>query len=173
MSRVQGYVERLHFRTNVLTFWKKINNDDLHPSARCLTPSPVCICSCGCLQLVLIAQRLARWDWRSGGPRFKSHPRLTFLSWSSYQLNQLGSKATSDSTLKQLTTCGYQIIVLFFLDKMLWCDGGILLQSNNVWLTRVYRRFLELHYYQRWGILYPRAIWLITLHQELKKLTFH
>ena len=54
----------------------------------------------------MMAQRLARRDWRSGGPRFKSHPRLTFWSWSSYQLNQLGSKAASDSTLKQLTTCG-------------------------------------------------------------------
>ena len=56
--------------------------------------------------LVMMAQRLARRDWRSGCPRFKSHPRLTFQSWSSYQLNQLGSKAASDSTLKQLTTCG-------------------------------------------------------------------
>ena len=56
--------------------------------------------------LVLMVQRLARRDWRSGGPRFKSHPRLTSQLWSSYQLNQLGSKAASDSTLKQLTTCG-------------------------------------------------------------------
>ena len=55
---------------------------------------------------VMMAQRLAHRDWRSGGPRFKSHPRLTFQSWSSYQLNQLGSKAVSDSTLKQLNTCG-------------------------------------------------------------------
>ena len=53
----------------------------------------------------MMAQRLARRDWRSGGPRFKSHPRLIFQSWSSYQLNQLDSKAASDSTLKQLTTC--------------------------------------------------------------------
>ena len=54
-----------------------------------------------------MAQRLTGRDWRSGGPRFKSHPRLTTSqSWSSYQLNQLGSKAASDSTLKQLTTCG-------------------------------------------------------------------
>ena len=60
----------------------------------------------GLEHLVMMAQRLARRDWRSGGPRFKSHPRLTFQSWSSYQLNQLGSKAASDSTLKQLTTCG-------------------------------------------------------------------
>ena len=57
-------------------------------------------------RVVLMAQRLARREWRSGGPRFKSHPRLTFQSWSSYQLNQMGSKAASDSTLKQLTTCG-------------------------------------------------------------------
>ena len=52
--------------------------------------------------------------WRSGGPRFKSHPRLISQSWSSYQLNQLGSKAASDSTLKQLTLAGYQILVLYF-----------------------------------------------------------
>ena len=51
--------------------------------------------------------------WRSGGPRFKSHPRLISQSWSSYQLNQLGSKAASDSTLKQLTLAGYQILVLY------------------------------------------------------------
>ena len=31
-----------------------------------------------------------------------------------YQLNQLGSKAASDSTLKQLTLAGYQILVLYF-----------------------------------------------------------
>ena len=43
----------------------------------------------------------------SGGPRFKSHPRLTSQSWSSYQSNQQGSKlskAASDSTLKQFLT---------------------------------------------------------------------
>ena len=53
-----------------------------------------------------MAQRLAHRGCRSGGHRFKSHPRLTSQSWSSYQLNQLGSKAASDSTLIQLTTCG-------------------------------------------------------------------
>ena len=42
--------------------------------------------------LVLMAQRLARRDWKSGGPRFKSHSRLTSQSWSSYQLNQLEVK---------------------------------------------------------------------------------
>ena len=52
--------------------------------------------------------------WRSGGPRLKSRPRLISQSWSSYQLNQLGSKAASDSTLKQLTLAGYQILVLYF-----------------------------------------------------------
>ena len=56
--------------------------------------------------LILMSQRLAHRDWRSGGPRFKSHPRLTSQSWPSYQLNQVGSKPASDSTLKQLTTCG-------------------------------------------------------------------
>ena len=62
----------------------------------------------------MMAQRLARWNWRSGGPRFKSYPRLTFQSWSSYQINQLGSEAASDSTLKQLTTCGVSTTCTFF-----------------------------------------------------------
>ena len=44
--------------------------------------------------------------WRSGGPRFKSRPRQISQSWSSYQLNQLGSKAASDLTLKTVDTCG-------------------------------------------------------------------
>ena len=61
-----------------------------------------------------MAQRLARQDWRSGGFRFKSHPRLTFQSWSSYQLNQLRSKAASDSTLKQSTTCGVLNCTFFY-----------------------------------------------------------
>ena len=44
--------------------------------------------------------------WGSGGPRFQSHPRLTFQSCSRYQLNQLGSKAASESTFKKSNTCG-------------------------------------------------------------------
>ena len=63
--------------------------------------------------------------WRSGGPRFKSRSRLISQSWSSYQLNQLGSKAASDSTLKQLTLAGYQILVLYFL----WWSYNSLPQS--------------------------------------------
>ena len=59
--------------------------------------------------LDMMAQRLARRGWRSGGPRFKSHSRLISQSWSSYQLNQLGSKAASDSTLKQLTVDCFRI----------------------------------------------------------------
>ena len=64
---------------------------------------------------------MARRDWRSGGPQFKSHPRLTSQSWSSYQLNQLGSKAASDSTLKQLTTCGVSntlTVLLLYRNKI-------------------------------------------------------
>ena len=34
-----------------------------------------------------------------------------------YQLNQLGSKAASDSTFKQLTLAGYKILVLYFVCK--------------------------------------------------------
>ena len=62
-----------------------------------------------------MSQRLARRDWRSGGPRFKTHPRLTSQSWPSYQLNQLGGKAASDSTFKQLTTCGVSNTCTFLL----------------------------------------------------------
>ena len=66
-----------------------------------------------------MAQRLARgfyglWvsasGWGSGGPRFQSNPRLTFQSCSRYQLNQLGSKAASESTFKSRILAGYQII---------------------------------------------------------------
>ena len=39
---------------------------------------------------------------------------ITFTIIIFYQLNQLGSKAASDSTLKQLTLAGYQILVLYF-----------------------------------------------------------
>ena len=70
--------------------------------------------------------------WRSGGPRFKSHPRLISQSWSSYQLNQLGSKAASDSTLKPLTLAGYQILVLYFF----FTDYPTL--KNNIWLAYDY-----------------------------------
>ena len=74
--------------------------------------------------------------WRSGGPRFKSRPRLISQSWSSYQLNQLGSKAASDSTLKQLTLAGYQILVLYFLSakfsQKYWTNdwmNGLIIQT--------------------------------------------
>ena len=52
--------------------------------------------------------------WRSGGPRFQSHPRLTFQSCSRYQLNQLGSKAASESTFKKSNTCGVSNNRLYF-----------------------------------------------------------
>ena len=77
----------------------------------------------------LMAQRLERRDWRSGGPRFKSHPRRTFQSWSRYQLNQLGSKAASDSTLKQLTTCGVSN------NCTLLENQAIIVYKNFLWLV--------------------------------------
>ena len=52
--------------------------------------------------------------WGSGGPRFQSHPRLTFQSCSRYQLNQLGSKAASESTFKKSNTCGVSNTRLYF-----------------------------------------------------------
>ena len=79
------------------------------------------------LNQLVMAQRLERRDWRSGGPRFKSHPRLTSQSWPSYQLNQLGSKAVSDSTLNSWILAGYQIRVLYFKIKQsarhVWYDS--------------------------------------------------
>ena len=79
---------------------------------------------------------LARRDWRSGGPRFKSHPRLTSQSWSSYQLNQLGSKVASDSTLKQLTTCGVSntCILLYFIDVVFKPYNSLLVYITNTLL---------------------------------------
>ena len=53
-------------------------------------------------------------DWGPGGPRFQSYPRLTFQSCSHYQLNQLGSKAASESTFKKSNTCGVSNTRLFF-----------------------------------------------------------
>ena len=50
----------------------------------------------------------------SGGPRFPSHPRLTFQSCSRYQLNQLGSKAASQSTFKKSNTCGLSNTRIYF-----------------------------------------------------------
>ena len=61
-----------------------------------------------------MAQRLARRAEDREVPG-SSPARDYFLSWSSYQLNQLGSKAASDSTLKQLTFAGYQTRVLYFI----------------------------------------------------------
>ena len=66
------------------------------------------------VQLVVMAQRLAHRGWRSRGPRLKSHPKLTSQSWSSYQLNQLGSKATSDSISKQLTIYWESLCTFYF-----------------------------------------------------------
>ena len=58
--------------------------------------------------------------WGSGGPRFQSHQRLTFQSCSRYQLNQLGSKAASESTVKKSNTCGVSNNRLYFFTLLLW-----------------------------------------------------
>ena len=52
--------------------------------------------------------------WGSRGPRFQSHPRLTFQSCSRYQLNQLESIAASESTFKKSNTCGVSNNRLYF-----------------------------------------------------------
>ena len=58
--------------------------------------------------------------WGLGGPRFQSHPRLTFQSCSRYQLNQLGSKAASESTFKKWNTCGVSNNRLYFFFLAVW-----------------------------------------------------
>ena len=62
----------------------------------------------------MMAQRLARRAEDREVPgsiptrdQFLNHDQF-------YQLNQPGSKAASDSTLKQLTLAGYQILVHYF-----------------------------------------------------------
>ena len=58
---------------------------------------------------------------------FKTNPRLTSQSWSSYQLNHLRNKAASDSTLQQLTVDNLQSIkywVFYFHFKTVWKFGS-------------------------------------------------
>ena len=100
------------------TKFTRVNNHRLRNFAESRRVFQVNSCYPGLIMIVLMAQRSARRDWRSGGPRFKSHPRLTSQSWPSYQLNQLGSKAASDSTLKQLTTCGVSNTCTFTLSHL-------------------------------------------------------
>ena len=54
-----------------------------------------------CLDGAGVGVEVGVLGWRSGGPRFQSHPRLTSQSWSRYQLNQVGSEAASESTFDQ------------------------------------------------------------------------
>ena len=67
-----------------------------------------------CSWLVLMARR----DWRSGGPRFKSYQRLISQSRSNYQLDQLGSEGTPDPTFEQLTILAWRGIKYWVLFKM-------------------------------------------------------
>ena len=93
---------------------------------------------------------------RSKGPRFKSHwsmanfPMMNW--WSSYQLNQLGSKAASGSTLKQLTTCGVSNTVYFtysfcsYLNSDLFCSlegQGVFDSSSHGLMLRQQRGYWE------------------------------
>ena len=52
--------------------------------------------------------------WGSGDSRFQSNPRLTFQSCSRYQLNQLGSKAASESTFKKSNNNSLYFLLYFF-----------------------------------------------------------
>ena len=67
--------------------------------------------------------------WGSGGPRFQSHPRLTFQSCSRYQLNQLGSKAASESTVKKSNTSGVSNNRLYFFFTFFKRNGV----SKSLW----------------------------------------
>ena len=74
--------------------------------------------------------------WGSGGPRFQSHPRLTFQSCSRYQLNQLGSKAASESTFKKSNTCGVSNNRLYFTlanEFRHWMNGYSQQSSVLLW----------------------------------------
>ena len=79
--------------------------------------------------------------WRSGGPRFQSHPRLTSQSCSRYHLNQLGSKAASESTfdpklIDSRILAGYQFIDYFFtweMHDLIWSQAGFYLIASMIW----------------------------------------
>ena len=58
-------------------------------------------------------QRLAR-RLKIGRSPVQVLPETNFWIMIKLPVNQLGSKAASDSTLKQLTLAGYQILVLYF-----------------------------------------------------------
>ena len=70
--------------------------------------------------------------WGSGGPRFQSRPRLTFQSCSRHQLNQLESKAASESTFKQSNTCGVSNTRLYFT---------LLFHQGKRWVTSKFLYF--------------------------------
>ena len=61
-------------------------------------------------------------EWNLDIELILDHPRLNIISqsWSSYQLNQLGSKAASDSTLKQFIRHLRGIKYLYFLNPGLY-----------------------------------------------------
>ena len=71
-------------------------------------------CTCTCLD---------------GAEGFKSHPRLTSQS---YWLNQLESKAASDSTLK---LAGYQILVLYCSHICMYCEADAFDMAEYYLLT--------------------------------------
>ena len=62
----------------------------------------------------LMAQRLVRRAENREVPGSSPTQGLTFQSCSRYQLNQLGSKAASESTFKKSNTCGVSNNRLYF-----------------------------------------------------------
>ena len=81
--------------------------------------------------------------WGSGGPWFQSHPRLIFQSCSRYQLNQLGSKAASESTFKKSNTCGvsnYRLYFFTLLGYFFWNIMELLILSScdHIWGEKSY-----------------------------------
>ena len=90
-------------------------------------------CFAGCVQKEDLLLTLLRYDacldgaevsmsgWELGGPRFQSHPRLTFQLYSPYQLiNQLESKPHQNQPSKSRILAGYQLLdfTLFFTLRM-------------------------------------------------------
>ena len=65
---------------------------------------------------------------------YVSHPRLTFQSCSRYQLNQLGSKAASESTFKSRILCGVsnnRLNFYFYFMYIIFCFNSLKLWWNS------------------------------------------
>ena len=70
--------------------------------------------------------------WGSGGPRFQSHPRLTFQSRSRYHLNQKGSRVRIDlQTVEYLWGIKYGVLYFIVLPTTYFQNLKIILVFKN------------------------------------------